>query len=307
MTPKLRALRVAAVVMFAAFAVAGAGIERARADEPVGAREQLHAILWMQTADEYRANPLQAYRHATSRLPALAKQRGTAAVEQMQADARRIAKLPTAIVLDLDETVLDNSVYQARRAAAGLDYDDASWQAWMEEAGAGALPGAREFLWAATRAGHKVFYVTNRQCLAKFARTDDACPAKTATVHNLAALGLPQVSEPDAVTLRGERPGWESGDKGVRRAWIAERYRIIALVGDDLRDFIDRPIFAARRAELEPLFGDRWFILPNAMYGSWERSLAADVCGKDDVADVCAQKVMTRKYARLVTVPAAGK
>ena len=302
-----RAMRVAAIVICALLVAAGAAIDRARAAEPVGAREQLHAILWMQTADEYRANALQAYRHATSRLPALAKRAGTAAVEQMQVDARRIAKLPTAIVVDLDETVLDNSVYQARRAAAGLDYDDASWQAWMEEAGADALPGAHDFLWAAARAGHKVFYVTNRQCLAKFARTDDACPAKTATVRNLAALDLPQVSEPDAVTLRGERPDWESGDKSVRRTWIAARYRIIALVGDDLRDFTDRATFAKRRAELEPLFGERWFILPNAMYGSWERSLAADVCGKDDVADVCAQKVMTRKYARLVTVSASGK
>ena len=126
-------------------------------------------------------------------------------------------------------------------------------------------------------------------------------------MRNLVALGLPFASDREAVSLRGERPGWESGDKGVRRAWIAERYRIIALVGDDLRDFIDRPIFAARRAELEPLFGVRWFILPNAMYGSWERSLASDVCNKGDVADVCAQKVMTRKYARLVTAPAAGK
>jgi len=276
-------------------------------DSPIVGREQLHAILWMQTADEYRANSLQAYRLAMSKLAALKKTPGTAAVEQMATDPHRLARLPTAIVLDLDETVLDNSVYQARRAAAGLDYDEASWQAWMQEAAATALPGAREFLWAAARAGHRIFYVTNRHCQPQFARADDACPAKTATMRNLVALGLPFASDREAVSLRSERPGWESGDKGVRRAWIAERYRIVALIGDDLRDFIDRPIFAARRAELEPLFGVRWFVLPNAMYGSWERSLASDVCNKDDVADVCAQKVMTRKYARLVTAPATGK
>ena len=277
------------------------------AGSPMVGREQLHSILWMQTADEYRANSLQAYRLATSKLAVLKKTPGTAAVEQMAMDPHRLARLPTAIVLDLDETVLDNSVYQARRAAAGLDYDETSWQAWMQETAATALPGAREFLWAAARAGHRIFYVTNRHCQPQFARADDACPAKTATMRNLVALGLPFASDREAVSLRGERPGWESGDKSVRRAWIAERYRIIALVGDDLRDFIDRPIFAARRAELEPLFGVRWFILPNAMYGSWERSLASDVCNKDDVADVCAQKVMTRKYARLVTAPAADK
>jgi hypothetical protein len=68
------------------------------------------------------------------------------------------------------------------------------------------------------------------------------------------------------------------GDKGVRRAWIAERYRIIALVGDDLRDFIDRPIFAARRAELEPLFGIPLVSFPGSRCcGSCDRSLASDV------------------------------
>lgn len=275
------------------------------AAEPVVGREQLHAILWMQTADEYRANALQAYRLATARLTTAKHTPGTAAVEQMGVKPAKLAKLPTAIILDLDETVLDNAVYQARRAAAGLDYDESSWQAWMQEAAASALPGAHDFLWAAARAGHRIFYVTNRHCQTQFARADDPCPAKTATMRNLAALDLPFATDPQAVSLRGERAGWESGDKSVRRAWIAERYRIVALVGDDLRDFVDRSIFSARRAALEPLFGVRWFILPNAMYGSWERALASDVCAKDDVADVCAQKVLTRKYARLITSPAA--
>lgn len=300
-------LTTSALVVAALVIVSMACAPAAQAAEPVVAREQLHSILWMQTADEYRANSLQAYRLATAKLASLKKTPGTAAVEQMAMEPHRLARMPTAIVLDLDETVLDNSVYQARRAVAGLDYDEPSWQAWMQEAAATALPGAREFLWAAARAGHRIFYVTNRHCQPQFARADDPCPAKTATMRNLAALGLPFATDREAVSLRGERPGWEGGDKGVRRAWIAERYRIIALVGDDLRDFIDRPIFAARRAELEPLFGLRWFILPNAMYGSWERSLAADVCAKEDVADVCAQKIMTRKYARLVTAPAADK
>lgn len=302
----IRSVRLSASAAISAMAaVIGAAVTSASvcAAEPVTAREQVHAILWMQTADEYQASSLQAYRTAAAQLPVATASAGTAAIEQMSADAAALAKLPTAVVLDLDETVLDNSVYQARRAAAGLDYDEPSWQAWMQEAAATAVPGAREFLWAAARAGHRIFYVTNRHCQPQFATRADPCPAKSATMRNLAALDLPFATDPQAVTLRGERPEWGGGDKGVRRAWIAERYRIVALVGDDLRDFVDRPVYAARRAQLEPMFGTRWFILPNAMYGSWERALVAEVCAKDDTVDACAQKVMTRKYSRLLTEP----
>jgi 5'-nucleotidase (lipoprotein e(P4) family) len=290
------ALAAGALLAIGAWPGAGA------ADGGPRSREQLHAVLWMQQASEYRALVAQVYRLATERL-ATATQPGTAAVEQFGMDPVRLAALPTAVVVDLDETVLDNSYYQARLVLEGREYDEPGWQVWMQEAAATLLPGAREYLDAATRAGHRVFYVTNRRCLPLDSQPLQPCPAKAATRRNLVALGLPGAADPDSLLLRGERAEWSGNDKSVRRAWLGQRFRIVAIAGDDLRDFIDRPVYDGRRAELEPLFGTRWFLLPNAMYGSWERGLAEPACaGVPDPAE-CGRRVLERKYALLETTP----
>jgi 5'-nucleotidase (lipoprotein e(P4) family) len=227
--------------------------------------EQLHATLWMQTAPEYRAATQQIYRLATEKIanpPA-----GSAALEQAGAPAEQLARLPTAVVLDLDETVLDNSVYQARLIRDRASYDTRTWGEWVMAAQAEAVPGAREFIAAARRLGHAVFYVSNRDCSAPPATATDRCPAKTATMRNLVTLGIDPVADPARMLLRNERPEWTN--KSSRRAFIASQYRIIALVGDDLGDFVDPAVFAGDRERLEWRFGANWFLLPNAIYGSW--------------------------------------
>ena len=81
----------------------------------------------------------------------------------------------------------------------------------------------------------------------------------------------------------------------ARRAFVARTYRILLLVGDDLRDFVsvprgtapaDRVALAQRYADR---WGERWFLLPNAMYGSWEQSLHAS--GLDDDALLRSKRV----------------
>jgi len=273
---------------------------------PVTAREQLNATLWLQRATEYELSTLQVYRLATERLPTVMAAPGTAAAEQWNTAATTLATLPTAIVVDLDETVLDNTYYQARQLLQGRDYDEASWQAWMQEAAATAIPGAVDFLRAAAAAGHRIFYVTNRLCQRLESLAEDPCPARTATLRNLRALGLPNVHDGESLMLRGERPEWSSSDKSVRRAAIAERYRIVALVGDDLRDFVDRPVFEARRSELSGLLGTRWFLLPNPIYGSWERELTSGACAPAASAADCAAHTLARKYGQLKPQPVIG-
>jgi len=270
---------------------------------PVTAREQLNATLWLQRATEYELSTLQVYRLATERLPTVMAAPGTAAAEQWNTAATTLATLPTAIVVDLDETVLDNTYYQARQLLQGRDYDESSWQAWMQEAAATAIPGAVDFLRAAAAAGHRIFYVTNRLCQRLESLAEDPCPARTATLRNLRALGLPNVDDGESLMLRGERPEWSSSDKSVRRAAIAERYRIVALVGDDLRDFVDRPVFEARRSELSGLLGTRWFLLPNPIYGSWERELTSGACAAAASAADCAAHTLARKYGQLKPQP----
>lgn len=270
---------------------------------PVIGREQVSATLWMQHAAEFRIAAEQTYRLATERLATTIAAPGSAALEQQELAAEALASLPTAIIVDLDETVLDNSFYQARRALAGGEYDEASWQAWMQEASAPALPGAVEFLQAASRAGHKIFYVTNRECRPLEVLPEDPCPARSATLRNLLTLQLPNVSAPDALSLRYERPQWSSSDKTVRRRWIASTHRVVAIVGDDLRDFVDRPVYEARRAELANRFGLRWFLLPNPIYGSWERVITAGACASEMLPADCAAAATAKRYAALEANP----
>ena len=192
--------------------------------------------------------------------------------------AHQLASLPPAIVLDLDETVLDNSYFQARMLRDRVNYNDRTWDAWVQEASAPAMPGAREYLEAVARRGVRIFYLTNRECPKAVPASGDPCPTKTATQRNLVRLGLPGATDAQNLLVRGERPEWRERSKSTRRAWVGERYRIIALVGDDMGDFVDRKLHAARRDELAPMFGTRWFLLPNAMYGSWEREIAEPAC-----------------------------
>ena len=223
----------------------------------------LFATLWQQTSAEYSAAALQAYDEAAEILPiALADARWTAAVEQEGDD---FSMLPPAVVLDVDETVLDNSPQQARTILAGGAFDPEVWGAWVNEAQAPSVPGAREFLALAESLGVAVFYVTNRDQ-----------PLEEATRRNLEGEGLPLDPEVDTILSRGEREGWGS-DKTSRREAIAERYRIVLLVGDDFNDFVSARLPREERDRLVERYrdrwGDRWIMLPNPVYGSWEGAL----------------------------------
>ena len=167
-------------------------------------REQLHATLWMQQAAEYRAVAAQTYRQATDRLDALLEP-GSASLEQLEQPAAQWAALPPAVILDLDETVFDNSWFQARMIRDRTEYAAPSWDAWVLEAAATAVPGAREFLAAAAARGVQIFYVTNRECPKQAPASGDPCPAKTATQRNLRALRVPSADDPSHLLLRRER------------------------------------------------------------------------------------------------------
>lgn len=233
------------------------------APSEMAAHPTLFATLWQQTSAEYGASALQAYDAASEVLPiALADSAWTAAVEQ---EGHDFSALPPAVVLDVDETVLDNSPQQARTILAGGAFDPEAWGAWVNEARAPAVPGAREFLALADSLGVTVFYVTNRDQ-----------PLEEATRRNLESVGMPVDPDTDTVLSRGEREGWGS-DKTSRREAIAERYRIVLLVGDDFNDFVSARLPRAERDRLleryRDRWGDRWIMIPNPVYGSWEGAL----------------------------------
>jgi acid phosphatase len=219
----------------------------------------LNAVLWTQTSAEYAAVTMQAYRSAIALLPELADNRRIfAAPEQTEAD--RGAE--PAVILDLDETVLDNSAYQAWLIENDRHFATDTWEAWCAEGAATAIPGAIEFVNEANDIGVNVFFVTNRSV---------AC--EEATIANLEALGFE--TDADHVFVQGEVDS--RSEKSARRAAIAEENRIVMLVGDNLGDFTDdyRGTVEERAAIVEEnanRWGRTWIMLPNPQYGSWERA-----------------------------------
>jgi len=226
----------------------------------------LSATLWTQTAVEYDGVTRGAYQLAEEMLtPALADSTWSADLEQADRAPARYRDKPPAVVLDVDETVLDNSPYQARLIQQDASYDSDSWAAWSRERAADPVPGALAFTQHADSLGVQVIYLTNR----------DASLEK-ATRDNLQQLGFPVQDAPDAVLTQGERPGWEPKDP--RREWVAERYRILLLVGDNLGDFVepaDTTLTARQQMadRHERFWGTRWIVLPNPQYGSWDGAL----------------------------------
>ena len=219
------------------------------------------SLLWTQTSVEFAAVTRAAFSQASSALPALvADPAAFAAVEQTTA-----AALPPAVVLDLDETVLDNSAYQVWLIKTGQSYASDTWAAWCDAGEATLVPGAREFLLGAVAQGVTPIYISNR---------DASCEA--ATRRNLEAAGIPivEANGVDAVLLKKEQPTWGS-DKGSRRLEVAKRFRIVMLVGDNFGDFLDgiSLSIADRAALAQPYlgwWGSRWIPLPNPQYGSWD-------------------------------------
>jgi acid phosphatase len=222
----------------------------------------LYPTAWVQTAAEYEAAALQAYGTAARSLDrALADSTWTAALEQSGA----YAQLPPAIIVDVDETVLDNSPFEARMAKAGLIYDDPAFDVWVRSAEADPVPGALEFLTEAARRGVTIFYISGRR---------QAWEA--ATRANLQRRGFPLDPSIDVVPAPGEQPDW-TGDKTSRRAWVASQYRVLFLFGDDFNDFVNARVPLGQQAELLRQNRDRWgrvwFVIPNPIYGTWERAL----------------------------------
>jgi acid phosphatase len=234
-------------------------------------RSNLDATLWVQTSAEYDAVARSVYFAAARDLPLLlADSSLTAALEQQDS----YEKLPAAVILDVDETALDNSPYQARLLASGEAYSSNTWAQWVEEGIAEAVPGAVEFARRADRLGVTVFYVTNRRS-----------PQEAATRVNLMDVGFPLSDDQDVLLMRGEKPEW-TGAKGSRRELVSRTHRVLMLIGDDLNDFVDADgLSVAERDSLARLhsayWGERWRMLPNPTYGSWERALFGSDFGLD--------------------------
>ena len=232
----------------------------AQAPEPP-ASDLLNAVLWMQRSVEYKASALTAFALARIRLDqALADKDWTAAPKE-QTGAYQ--SLPPAIILDVDESILDNSGYQAWMTLKGTTFDSKTWNAYVNTVTSQAIPGAVEFARYADSKGVKVFYVSNR--------TADEEPA---TRKNLEKFGFPTGGNVDTMLMTRKQPDWGSA-KGTRRAFVARSYRILINVGDNFGDFVDdyRGGEAERLKVMEDnkaRWGREWIMIANPSYGSFE-------------------------------------
>lgn len=207
------------------------------------------AVLFVQTAAEYRALCYQAYNAGEARLKAIA-------------DTAQSTK-QLAVVLDLDETVLDNSPYTAWQIEADLPYSKSTWAKWTDLASADLVPGAKRFLQVADSLGFGIFYISNRDT-----------SALNGTWKNMGIYDLPQI-DPDHFYLKTT-----TSDKTERRNAVRDRgYEIVLFAGDNLGDYDarwDKSPTAERAALTDDAradFGTKFLMLPGPLYGSWLASL----------------------------------
>jgi len=242
-------------------------------DDPEAQRELLLSTLWYQRAPEFQLLARSTFKHAEQQLPAALHSQGSAALEQRgQTD---MASLPAAVIVDLDETMLDNSAYQAYLVSEHRPFDyEQSWGKWLALRQAKAVPGAVAFSNRVVQSGATIFYVSNRSC-----GSDPDCKNLDHTMANMAQLGFARATDKSAFLLKKMKADW-SDEKSGRRAEIAKTYRIVMLLGDNLHDFLPadqaQKMLAGDPALQEfssDMLGLRWFVLPNPMYGSWLDSL----------------------------------
>lgn len=235
----------------------------------------VNSILWIQTSSEYKANSIQVYNAAGNIIHrALRDSSWTSALEQ----GHNYSDLPAAVILDIDDTVLDNSQYQARLAINGNEFDPDSWDRWVAMKSAPAVPGSVDFINKMTDMGIEVIYITNCECKPR-SEAGPACPQEKDIIDNLMKVGIKDVN-PENILLKKEKPEWSS-EKKIRRETIVSNYRIVMLFGDDLGDFlpdVKKGITPAQRDSLvykyKENWGVKWFVISNPTYGSWMEVLS---------------------------------
>lgn len=213
------------------------------------------AVLWQHTSAEAYWLYQQTYDLATWRLESVLANLDD---EKQMTDSTEWDRRPRAVIVDIDETVFDNSPYQVSAIRDGHTFDESTWREWTDKASAKACPGALDFLRFAWSSGCEVFYITNRDVR-----------EKASTLKNLNDLGFPDADEKHLLLMEG------TSDKTERRARVRATHHVVMLVGDQLRDFDER--FKDRSADYGKILVDQmmdslsqcFILLPNPMYGTW--------------------------------------
>ena len=219
------------------------------ASRPKAAADSIgNEVRWFRASAEQRAVYLQAYRNAAEKL--------------QRRSAGRTAQ-SWAVILDADETVLDNSLYEQDLSARHAKYDEASWRVWVMAQSATAIPGAAAFTSLVRRLGGRVVIVTNR--------IDDYCEATRSTLQRAGVVADEVLCRTD-VQSDSKDPRFEAVAAGTAPS-VLPPLTVLMWVGDNIQDFphLTQAIRTAPESDFAD-FGEKYIALPNPMYGSWEKN-----------------------------------
>lgn len=242
--------------------------------------QSMLAINWVQQSGEYRALSYQAFN-----------------IAQLTFDKAKSKKISRpAIIVDIDETVLDNSPYQAGLLDSNNVFQPATWNQWVQQAKAKAIPGAVEFVNYVNNNGGKVFYISNRdKSSTKDSKNNDL---EIATIKNLKTVGFQGVDETN-VLLKGEFIKIIHGKENTSKQWRVEaikngsadgkKYTVITLMGDNLNDFDEtvgnnnqqrreyvdknKNYYGVFNITKKGMIQPAYIAIPNPMYGNWETGM----------------------------------
>lgn len=222
------------------------------------------ALQYQYVSGEVEALQYQAYNLATEKIKSIAK------------DYK--GNKPMAVILDLDETVLNNYGSEIGDYLDRQQYSEERWTAWVLKEKATIIPGADTFLSTAKSLGVQIYYVTNR-----------STAEQDATIDNLKKLGLPNADKEHVLVKI------DSSSKQGRVDDVEKTNNIIMYVGDNLGDFPSdfyKKLNDERKQIVEnnkEKFGTEYIILPNATYGDWDNATFGYDYSKTD-----AQKIQDR-------------
>ena len=186
------------------------------------------------------------------------------------------------VVLDIDETTLDNSWYYQKCTDLTDTEDNFSHYVAIPEKSV-ALPGAAALTCSIKKQGGYVSLVSNRDG----SYSDSTGNVLSATINNLKHEGVcfDQVvlaNRKDSDHPSDKNPRFQSiqsGDYDTKQMVWSNKlpaHKVIAYFGDNIQDF---PKFnQAKTYALSPndkafnVFGNGYFIVPNPLYGSWENN-----------------------------------
>ncbi len=235
------------IIGFAALILLGCKAKVQESEYKMEQENLVLATIWFQQSPEAKALYYQGFNIAKERVMEYKKHKG---------------QKPKAVVVDLDETMIDNSPFQGKMVETGKGFTAETWAEWVAEENARATPGAVEFTLFCQSVGVDVIYLSNR-----------TVDEQEATMRNMKKLGFAFV-KPENFFLKESTSG-----KEPRREAVSEKFDIILLLGDNLNDFAE--VFEKRGDDwgtatvdqFREEFGRRFIAFPNPMYGEWEKNI----------------------------------